>query len=74
MEFFNNSGPVGGTLDQAYVTYDFQGASAFLSAGVPAAQLDPTNCQPLLVPVLPAGGGVTPTAPAIPVIVGTGPN
>jgi hypothetical protein len=74
MEFFNNSGPVGGVLDQAYVTYDIQGPSAFLSAGVPAAQLDPTNCQPLLVPVAPAGGGVTPTAPAIPLIVGTGPS
>ena len=69
MEFFNSSGPVHGVLDQAYVTYDIQGASAFLSAGVPAAQLDPTNCQPLLVPA----GSVTPSAPAIPVIVGTGP-
>jgi hypothetical protein len=69
MEFFNGTGPVGGVLDQAYVTYDIQGASAFLSAGVPAAQLDPTNCHPLLVPA----GSVTPSAPAIPVIVGTGP-
>jgi hypothetical protein len=69
MEFFNNQGPVGGVLDQAYVTYDIQGPTAFLSAGVPAAQLDPTNCQPLLVPA----GSVTPSAPAIPVIVGTGP-
>jgi len=56
MEFFNSAGPFGGTLDQAYVTYDFQGAAAFLSAGVPAAQLDPTNCQPLLVPCLTGGG------------------
>ena len=69
MEFFNGSGPVGGVLDQAYVTYDFDGASAFFNAGMPAAQLDPTNCQPLLVPA----GSVTPTAPVIPVIVGTGP-
>jgi hypothetical protein len=69
MEFFNNTGPVGGVLDQAYVTYDIQGPSAFLSAGVPAAQLDPTNCQPLLVPP----GSVTISQPAIPVIVGTGP-
>jgi len=69
MEFFNATGPVGGVLDQAYVTYDFQGPTAFLSAGIPAAQLDPTNCQPLLVPA----GSVTPTAPVIPVIVGTGP-
>lgn len=86
MEFFNNTGPVGGVLDQAYVTYDIQGPSAFLSAGVPAAQLDPTNCQPLLVPCSTAGGppncygpnpvnplGVTISQPAIPLIVGTGP-
>jgi len=85
MEFFNATGPVGGTLDQAYVTYDFAGAGAFLSAGIPAAQLDPTNCQPLLVPCNAGGGppncygaspvanGVTPTAPVIPLIVGTGP-
>ena len=85
MEFYNGSGPFGGVLDQAYVTYDFQGAAAFLSAGVPAAQLDPTNCQPLLVPCTGGGGppncygpnpvvnGVTPTAPVIPQLVGTGP-
>jgi hypothetical protein len=69
MEFFNATGPVGGVLDQAWVTYDFQGPTAFLQAGVPAAQLDPTNCQPLLVPVT----SITPSSPAIPVIVGTGP-
>ena len=86
MEFFNSGGPFGGTLDQAYVTYSFQGAAAFLSAGVPAAQLDPTNCQPLLVPCFTAGGppncygsnpaalGVTTTAPVIPLLVGTGPS
>ncbi len=73
MEFYNSSGPLAGTLDQAYVTYDFQGATAFLSAGIVAAQLDPTNCQPLLVPVAPAAPGVTPSTPTIPVIVGTGP-
>ena len=85
MEFFNSSAPIGGTLDQAYVTYDFQGATAFLSAGVQAAQLDPTNCQPLLVPCATAGGppncygpnpaspGVKTTSPIIPLIVGTGP-
>jgi hypothetical protein len=86
MEFFNNTGPVGGTLDQAYVTYDFSGAGVFLSAGIPAAQLDPTNCQPLLVNCIGGGGppncygpivglnGVTPSAPVIPLIVGTGPS
>jgi hypothetical protein len=73
MEFFNSAGPAGGALDQAYVSYDFQGAGSFLSAGFPAAQLDPTSCQPLLVPVTPSTNGVTPTAPAVPLIVGTGP-
>ena len=86
MEFYNSGGSFLGTLDQAYVTYDFQGAGIFLSAGVPAAQLDPTNCQPLLVPCVTAGGppncysgvgpsanGVTVTAPAIPLLVGSGP-
>jgi len=90
MEFFNSSGPLGGTLDQAYVTYDFQGPGTFLSAGFPATQLDQTNCQPLLVPcaagqptvggpggscfgTTPSVNGVTTTAPAIPLIVGTGP-
>ncbi len=51
MEFFNSGGPFGGVLDQAYVTYSLYAQTAFLSAGVPAAQLDPTNCQPLNVPV-----------------------
>jgi hypothetical protein len=70
MEFFNNTGPVGGVLDQAYVTYDIQGAGLFLSAGVPAAQLDPTNCSPLLV----NPASVTQSVPTIPLIVGTGPS
>jgi hypothetical protein len=73
MNFFNGTGPVGGVLDQAYVTYDFQGPTAFLSAGVEATQLDPTACQPLNVITQPTSGGVTVTAPTIPVIVGTGP-
>jgi hypothetical protein len=83
MEFYNNTAPIVGTLDQAYVTYDFQGASQFLSAGIQAAQLDPTNCQPLLVPCLfgvppecygpNSVPGVQPTSPIIPLIVGTGP-
>jgi hypothetical protein len=85
MEFFNTGGPFGGVLDQAYVTYSFQGATAFLSAGIPAAQLDPTNCQPLNVPCFSAGGppdcygpnpaalGVTNSSPVIPLLVGTGP-
>lgn len=67
MSFFNSGGPVGGRLDQAWVTYDFQGSSIFLSAGMPAAQLDPTSCQPLGV------AGVTASVPTIPLLVGTGP-
>jgi hypothetical protein len=73
MSFVNTSGPVGGVLDQAYVTYDFQGPLAFLSAGVEAAQLDPTACQPLGIITQPALGGVTVTAPVIPTVpTGTG--
>lgn len=67
MSFFNSSGPVGGVLDQAWVTYDFQGAAAFLSAGAQGSQLDPSTCQPLQVT------GVTVTLPVIPAVVGTGP-
>jgi hypothetical protein len=66
MSFYNGTGPLGGTQDQAYVTYDFQGSSAFLSAGVPGTQLDPSSCNPLQVvgpPVI---------APVIPTLVGTG--
>ena len=71
MEFYNNTAPLAGTLDQAYVTYDFQGASAFLSAGMQAASLDPTNCQPLLVPC--AFGGVSPFSAAAPLCYGPNP-
>ena len=82
MEFFNGTGPLGGNLDQAWVDYEIQGATAFLNAGIPGTQLDPTNCQPLLVscttgfpncfgPV--TASGVTVSLPAIPGIVGTGP-
>lgn len=78
MSFFNASGPAGGVLDQAYVTYDFQGAAVFLSAGVPAAQLDPSNCQPLGVCDSPTGpcpdGPQFFSDPVIPLLVGTGPT
>jgi hypothetical protein len=76
MSFFNGGGPAFGTLDQAWVTYDFEGASAFLSAGAPAAQLDPNTCTPLLVPNLKTGVApavTTPTDFVIPVIFGSGP-
>ena len=43
-------------VDSVQSSLVVQGAAAFLSAGIPAAQLDPTNCQPLLVPCVSAGG------------------
>lgn len=67
MSFFNSGAPNGGRLDQAWVDYDFQGGAAFLSASIPATQLDPSNCNPLQVT------GVRVVAPVIPTIVGTGP-
>jgi hypothetical protein len=68
MNFFNSTAPLGGVLDQAWVEYEFQGPAAFLSMTAPGTQLDPTTCSPLLVPVT----AITPTAPVIPTIVGTG--
>ena len=68
MSFANTSAPLGGTLDQAWVEYDFQGPGAFLSASTPASQLDPSNCNPLVV-----GTGVQQISPVIPTVVGTGP-
>jgi hypothetical protein len=57
----------GGNLDQAYVLYDFVGPAAFLSMQENAAQLDPTNCNPLGT-----GAAVRVVAPVIPALVGTG--
>jgi hypothetical protein len=68
MSFFNPGAPNGGSLDQAWVEYDFQGPSAFLSASTPATQLDPSNCNPLGV-----DGAVQLINPVIPTVVGTGP-
>jgi hypothetical protein len=68
MSFANTSAPLGGTLDQAWVEYDFQGPGAFLSASTPATQLDPSTCNPLVV-----GAQVQTVAPVIPTVVGTGP-
>ena len=79
---FNNL--VDGTsLDQAYVSYQFNGGAAFVSSHVPGVQLDPSACEPLgllgavspVVPTIP--GGPAPTTPVCPgplcVSVGTGP-
>jgi len=68
MNFFNPGAPNGGSLDQAWVEYDFQGPGAFLSASTPGTQLDPSTCNPLGV-----NGAVALIAPAIPTVVGTGP-
>ena len=68
MSFFNAGGPVNGNLDQAWVTYDFSGPAAFISAGAPAAQLDPSTCNPLLAVTVP----VTPVVPTFP-LLGVGP-
>ena len=67
MSFFNGSGAANGAFDQAWVEYDFEGRAAFLSAGQPATQLDPSSCNPLGVT------GVQTIAPVIPSIRGTGP-
>jgi hypothetical protein len=58
--FFNNTGFSSvdnflGTFDQAYALYDMEGAAAFLSFQENAAQLDPTNCNPLGIPKPPPG-------------------
>ncbi|MDQ6894241.1 MAG: hypothetical protein M3167_16380 [Acidobacteriota bacterium] len=85
LEFRNlTTAPNGTVLDQAWVSYDFQGASAFLSASAPATQLDPSTCNPLGVPIAAFSTGVNgPVAPVIPGGIngtsgsgpaGTGPN
>lgn len=69
MSFFNPSGSSeAGTLDQAWVEYDFQGPGAFLSASTPASQLDPSTCNPIGV-----GSSTRVVAPVIPAVVGVGP-
>ena len=70
MSFFNSGSAsnLNGSLDQAWVEYDFQGPGAFLSASTPATQLDPSSCNPLGV-----NGATAVIAPAIPTVVGTGP-
>ena len=71
---FNN--PTEGTeLDQAYVSYQFNGGAAFISAHVPGVQLDPSACEPLglqglvnpVIPTIP--GGVLGDGNPIPPIV-----
>jgi hypothetical protein len=67
IEYRNIGGPSLGTnLDQAWMGYDFSGSAAFLTAGAPATQLDPSACNPLGVPVAPAAGGVNQITPTIP--------
>ena len=74
LDFLNASGPVGGALDQAWVTYGLQGSAAFLSAGILAIPLDRSTCQPLGVPIAPLAGGVTPSSFVAPLVGGVGPS
>ena len=74
LEFRNLA--TGTVLDQAWVSYDFMGAAAFLSAAAPATQLDPSTCNPLGVPIAAFSTGVNgPVAPVIPggITGGSGP-
>lgn len=70
--------PEGTVLDQAWMSYDFQGPAAFLTAAAPATQLDPSTCNPLGVPVGAGGFPASvngPVAPSIPGgIGGNGPS
>lgn len=80
---FNNTavGPTNnfGSLDQAWVGYNFTGSAAFLSASVPGTQLDPSTCEPLgifpiILPQIPAiPGGVDGSGVPIPPPAGVGP-
>ena len=71
MSFLNNAsnGNFNGRLDQAWVEYEFDGAAAFISAGIPATQLDPSTCNPIGVT-----GVQGPIAPVFPALGGRGPN
>jgi hypothetical protein len=53
-------------IDQAWVNYEMNGSSAFLSISATGTQLDPSNCNPLTV----TGNPVV--LPVIPTVVGTG--
>lgn len=72
-----NNGTEGTNLDQAYVSYQFNGGSAFISAHVPGVQLDPSACNPLGVlssPVIPSiPGGLTGDGALFPPPAGVGP-
>jgi hypothetical protein len=68
MRFFNPSASTATKLDQAWVEYEFNGATAFLSVSAPGTQLDPSTCNPLAVP-----SGIVVVTPVIPTVpTGTG--
>ena len=85
MQFFNGAQTFGcaacgnytGHYDQAYVLYDWEGPSGFISFQEPGTQLDPSACYPLAltlippVPVAPHSPGDTKFG-GDPHIVGTG--
>ena len=62
MNFVNPT--TGTSLDQAWVGYEFDGTSAFISAHMNGIQLDPSSCEPLDITLLaPAVNPITPTIP-----------
>jgi hypothetical protein len=70
MNFANSS--KGSNLDQAYVSYEFDGGAAFISAHFTGIQLDPSACEPLdIIRINPLTGvpdfpAVVPVIPVIP--------
>lgn len=66
---FLNLGGGGTVLDQAWVDYSFEGATAFESILVPGTQLDPSTCNPEGSSIQ---GLTQPITPVIPAVRGTG--
>ncbi len=58
----------GTELDQAYVSYQFNGGAAFISARFPGIQLDPSACEPL--DIINPANGFLPVNPVIPTAPG----
>ena len=52
------AGNFGGLLDEAWMDYEFQSATAFVNSSIPGSQLDPSTCHPLLIPLAGGGGAI----------------